>query len=125
MPGIEGYAILHKRLHPEVVQYIRPEFPDKTLNAVRISIWPKDWVIFRLSWRGSPTPAFVTGKTIFLAENFLNKPGRTYGNTMDLTTEEGWETLLHEIVHVHQFVSRGWWWMTCVDAGSSGHLLVV
>jgi hypothetical protein len=104
MLTVEAYAQQWGRLHPEVLRVLQPYFPSYDLKRARFELRPRGWRLFGWSGRGSRTPVFVLGRTIYLAQGFLNKSGWLWGNTMDLALEtgSGWETLAHELIHTEQ-----------------------
>jgi hypothetical protein len=110
---VERNRMIQKfKLPPDHRALLQPFFPSSTLDAVTIKEYPATWAPFWLSKRedGTPTPAFTIGSTIYVVNGFYNEPGRTWGNTMDLSTIEGIVTLGHEMGHVHHVLSRGWVW---------------
>lgn len=119
MPTVEQYAQAHGVLHPEVHSVLRNWIPAKVLSSVRLEVKPRTWSRFKQSGRGSPAPMFVVFGTIYVAEGFLNKPGWLWGNTCDLGDDggRGWETLVHELRHVQQYVEGGGLKMMLAYAG--------
>lgn len=109
MPSVEAYAKSRGLLHPEITALLTPHFPGLNWANVRVEVHPQTWSKFGQSGRGRPAPIFVVFNTIYVAEGFLNRPGRLWGNTLDLGNEtgEGWETLAHEVAHVAQYVFDG------------------
>jgi hypothetical protein len=112
-PSVEAYARKHGTVHPDVVVTLREFFPRMPWSNVRILVQPRDWRPFALSGRGSPTPMFVVFNTIYVTEGFLGAAGRLWGNKTCLWNEtgEGWETLVHELKHVEQYLLDGGWRM--------------
>lgn len=69
-----------------------------------VKVMRDDWLPFMVSGRGSPTPMFVIGSSIFVATTLMS--GKEFrGNTFDLPT------FGHEAYHVQQFHRKGWWWL--------------
>mgnify|MGYP001493662927 CR=1 FL=1 len=91
MGVVETYAVERGRLHPEVqAVVVGVGGPD----GVEVRVRPVDWLWFRLSGRGSPTPAFVDGGVVYCAEGWLNgERGAPWGN------RTGWRALLEEVKH--------------------------
>lgn len=120
--SLAKWALQHDgRLHPDVWDTMRRFFTGENRlisTDIKIVVKPEDWLLFKMSGRGSPTPAFVMFGTIYCKRSWLNETrmwkwtatGREWtknGDTADLTTESGWGNLAHEIYHVLQYKRSG------------------
>lgn len=120
--SLAKWALLHDgRLHPDAWDVLRRFFTDQNRlisTDVKIAVKPEDWLPFRMSGRGSPTPAFVLFGVIYCKRSWLNETrmwkwtatGKEWtknGDTADLSAAAGWGNLAHEIYHILQYKRAG------------------
>lgn len=107
--SVQQYALKHHRLHPEVVSFLQPLFPDIDLETIRIVGFNRNTSALGTSvWVAADKIIFRIGKlnAEYIQEEIILPDGkRAYrGNAaIDLSTVGGMTVLCHEIRHCVQW----------------------
>lgn len=109
------------RLPPSIARVLAPFFYKEFLGSYwNGRTWWPDWAKVRLTakpsalsalGRGKPAPTWVIAATMYVAKTYLNRPGfqEHVACTLDLTTPSGMANVAHEVFHVYEWQTKGWW----------------